>query len=861
MADFLVNGESVHTDSDVSLLRFLREDLGLTSAKDGCSQGSCGACTVLVDGSAVRSCTVSTASLGGKSVLTLEGLPAQERVLFAYSFSHAGAVQCGFCTPGMIMSAKTLFNRVPDPTREEVRQALRANVCRCTGYKKIVDAVMLAARLIREGNPVPEYADGAALGERMLRVDAPGKATGEALYADDLRLPGLLFGSALRSAWPRARILSIDTSRAQNTPGVVCVLTAADIPGKRRIGHLKKDYDVMIPVGGITRFLGDAVALVAAETREALDEAKRRIRVEYEVLEPVLSLEEAMREGAPLVHEDTPGNLLSEVRISRGSADARIASSAHVVTRRYSTPRTEHAFLEPETALAAPAGEGVTVWSADQGICQTQRECAEALGLPLDKVRVIATAVGGAFGGKEDMSVQHHAALLAYKSGRPVKVSLSRDESILIHPKRHGMEIEMTTACDEKGRLTALKAVLLTDGGAYASLSGPVLQRACTHAAGPYHFGDIDITGRAYYSNNPPCGAFRGFGVPQSCFASECNLNLLAEQVGISPWEIRWLNAIRPGETLPNGQIADASTALIETLEAVKPYFDEDPDSGIACAMKNSGLGVGVPDTGRAKLTMRGGTVEIRSSAACMGQGLGTVLTQIVHEMTGFPPEKIIYCTPDTSDSPDAGNTTASRQTLFTGEAARRAAEELKKALEGSSPGELEGCEFSGEYTALTDPLGTEKPNPISHIAYSYATHLVQLDSDGCIRKVVAAHDVGRAVNPLSMEGQIEGGVTMSLGWALTERFPLKDGRPQVKFGTLGLLRSDQVPEILPILVHGNPQGPAFGAKGIGEIASIPTAAAVQLAYFRRDKVFRTRLPLEDTPYSRKERRPGSKDR
>ncbi len=861
MAVFLVNGESVHMDGEVTLLRFLRENLGLTSAKDGCSQGSCGACTVLVDGGAVRACTVSTASLDGKSVLTLEGLPLQERELLAFAFARAGAVQCGFCTPGMIMSARALLYRAPEPTREEVKQALRANICRCTGYKKIIDAVMLAAKLLREGSPVPEQTAGAALGERMLRVDAPGKATGNALYVDDLRLSGLLFGSALRSAWPRARILSIQTSEAEKVPGVVCVLTAADIPGKRRIGHLKKDYDVMIPVGGVTRFLGDAIALVAAETREALKEAKQRIRVEYEVLEPVLSLEEAMREGAPRVHEDAPGNLLSEVRISRGNAEIRIASSAHVVTRRYSTPRTEHAFLETETAVAAPAGEGVTIWSADQGICQTQRECAEALGLPLEKVRVIAAAVGGAFGGKEDMSVQHHAALLAYKSGRPVKVSLSRDESILIHPKRHGMEIEMTTACDGNGRLTALKAVLLTDGGAYASLSGPVLQRACTHAAGPYHFGDIDITGRAYYSNNPPCGAFRGFGVPQSCFASECNLNLLAEQVGISPWEIRYLNAIRPGEALPNGQIADATAALVETLEAVKPYFDGDPHCGIACAMKNSGLGVGVPDTGRAKLTLRDRRIEIRSSAACMGQGLGTVLTQIVHEVTGFPPETIAYCTPDTSDSPDAGNTTASRQTLFTGEAARRAAEELRKALEGSSPGELEGREFSGEFTALTDPLGSAKPNPVSHVAYSYATHLVQLGGDGRIRKVVAAHDVGRAVNPLSLEGQIEGGVTMSLGWALTERFPLKDGRPQVKFGTLGLLRADQVSEIVPILVRGDPQGPAFGAKGIGEIASIPTAAAVQLAYYRRDGVFRTRLPLDDTPYSRRERRPDPNDR
>ncbi|MDO4750199.1 MAG: molybdopterin-dependent oxidoreductase, partial [Eubacteriales bacterium] len=441
---------------------------------------------------------------------------------------------------------------------------------------------------------------------------------------------------------------------------------------------------------------------------------------------------------------------------------------------------------------------------------------------------------------------------LAFRTGRPVKVSLSRDESILIHPKRHGMEMDFTTGCDENGYITAMKAEIRTDTGAYASLGAPVLQRACTHASGPYNFQDIDVVGRAYYTNNPPCGAFRGFGVPQSCFAAEMNLDLLAEMVGISPFEMRIRNAIRPGQVLPNGQIADPGTALVETLEAVRPFMEEHPKAGIACAFKNSGLGVGIPDIGRARLVVRSGCVHIHSSAACIGQGMGTVLTQLVHEVTGIPRERILYQIPDTALAPDSGNTTASRQTLFTGEATRRAALALRDALsDGKALEELEGREFFGEYSGVTDAMGSEKENPVSHIAYGYATHVVELDEDGKIKLVLAAHDVGRAVNPSNIEGQIEGGVTMSLGWALTEQFPLKDGAPAVKYGTLGLFRADQTPEIRAVIVEKNDSELACGAKGIGEICSIPTAPAVALAYYQRDGIPRASLPLNDTPYSK----------
>ena len=628
-------------------------------------------------------------------------------------------------------------------------------------------------------------------------------------------------------------------------------MTAKDIPGTQKVGHLKRDWDVLIPVGKTTHYLGDAIVLIAAETPEILETAKKAVKVQYKPLQAVFSPEEAMAENAPSVHED--GNLLAYEHLVRGNADDIISKSKHKVTYHYSVPFTEHAFMEPECAIAFPEDDGIHIISGDQGIYQTQRECSDALGLSLDKVRVSAAMVGGGFGGKEDMSVQHHAALLAQKTNRPVKVKLTRAESILVHPKRHAMEMDFTTACDENGYLTAMKAVIISDTGAYASLGGPVLQRACTHAAGPYNYQNIDITGKAYYTNNPPAGAFRGFGVTQSCFATECNLNKLAEIVGISPFEIRRRNALKPGDIMPNGQIADETTAIAEALESVRDICEKNPKVGIACALKNSGLGVGIPDTGRCLITVRDGKAHVTSSAACIGQGMGTVQVQMICQVTGLPPEKIIYDTPDTKFSPNAGNTTASRQTLFTGEAAVRAAKELKAAIdENGSLESLDGREFYGEYTGITDKMGSDKENPVSHVAYGYAVHVAELNDDGTVKKITAVHDVGNPVNPKALEGQIEGGVVMSMGYALTEDYPLDKGRPLAKMGTLGLLRADKVPEIEPVVIGKKINGPALGAKGIGEIAAIPTAPALQLAYYNRDGNFRTKLPLEDTPYSRK---------
>lgn len=850
MFELLVNGQKVTASQDGSLMLFLRDELRLTSVKNGCNEGACGTCTIIIDGKATKCCVQKISRMVGKEIITCEGLSPREKEVYGYAFASCGAVQCGFCTPGMVMCAKALIDKNPNPTRQEVKEALKNNICRCTGYIKIEDAVLKAAQMLRENAPVPSQEEQSGfVGQSILRVDAESKALGTAKYADDLVLPGMIYGSAVRSAHPHAKITRINVDKARSMSGVVAVVTAADLPGNAKVGHLKKDQWVLVPEGETAHYLAEAIVLVAAETKEQLAEAKKAVEVEYEPYEPVRTMYEAMERESLQGGES---NVLSCEHIVRGDVEKAIREAAHVVTNHYSTPATEHAFLEPETAVAAWDGETLTVYSGDQGIYQTKHECSEASGVPEDHVRVVAMYVGGGFGGKEDMSVQHHASVLARVTGRPVKVSLTRQESINFHPKRHAFEMDITTACDAEGNLTALKALLVSDTGGFASLGGPVLQRACTHAAGPYNYQNVDIEGRAMYTTNPPAGAFRGFGVSQSAFALECNLNQLAEKVGLSPFEFRLKNAIRPGQVLPNGQIADPSTALVETLEAVRPYFEANPKAGIACAMKNSGLGVGVPDVGRCRLKVEDGGVGIYTSAACIGQGVGTVVTQVLATVTGLPLSKIEYHTPDTATCPDCGTTTASRQTLFAGESCRLASIQLKEALQSASLEELEGREFYAEYHSVTDKLGSDKPNPVSHIVYSYATHLVELDDDGRVTRVVAAHDIGRPVNPVSIEGQIEGGVVMSLGYALTEDFPLVDSVPKVKYGTLGLLKAPQVPEIVPIIIGKSNSPLAMGGKGIGEISSIPTAPAVQLAYYNRDGKFRTKLPMEDTPYRKR---------
>ena len=914
----LINGEEHVTCENKSILRYLRDDLHLTSVKDGCSEGACGTCTVIVDDRAVKSCVLTTKLAVGHTITTIEGLSEEEREAFVYAFGTAGAVQCGFCIPGMVLAGAALIRRCPDPTSTQIAEAIRGNVCRCTGYKRIIVGIKKAAAVLRGEeaiDPSIEAGESYGVGEQIFRTDVRAKVLGTGQYPDDLDerdFPGLTIASAVRSKYPRARVVSIDTEKARALPGVVGVLTAADVP-VNQVGHLIQDWDVMIAEGDITRCVGDAIALVVAKDRKTLERAKKLVKVEYEELEPVRNIDEAAAPDAPIIHDSfnafgnhvvLKNNICQQRHVTRGDAKAALAASAYTVTDTFVTPFTEHAFLEPECAVAAPYKNGVKIWSTDQGAYDTRKECAHMLGWDAEPERVVVQTmfVGGGFGGKEDVSIQHLAALAAYKLNVPVKCFLTREESLAFHPKRHYMRGTFTLGCDESGHFTGMDCEINFDTGAYASLCGPVLERACTHSVGPYKYQNTDIRGYGYYTNNPPAGAFRGFGVCQSEFALESLIDVLAEKVGIDPWQIRYINAIEPGAVLPNGQIADCSTALKETLEAVKDaYYAHPGRAGIACAMKNAGVGVGLPDKGRCNIRVENGVAVVYAATSDIGQGCNTVFTQDVAEACGLPRRCIANGECSTENAPDSGTTSGSRQTVVTGEAVRGAAFLLRDAMlayergeevpqgqvraggdgktfhfedgreytvpaEELTPGHarvaadpvaalaaLEGREFYYEYFEPTDKLGADVPNAKSHICYGFATHVCILDDDGRAVEFYAAHDSGRVINPIAIQGQIEGGVLMGMGYALTEDFPLKDCVPQAKYGELGLFRADAIPEIHAIYVERDEQLPvAYGGKGIGEIATIPAAPAVQNAYRAFDGKLRPELPMRDTFYSRK---------
>ena len=851
MFDLHVNGKDVVSQKDKSLLSFLRDDLRITSVKDGCSEGACGTCTILVDGKTVKACVQKVSKFIGKEILTVEGLSDREKEVYEHCFAEAGAVQCGFCIPGMIICAKALIDHNSSPSIAEVKKAIKGNICRCTGYKKIEEAILMAATYFRESLEIPPAPKELKLAQRAKRMDATEKVNGTGIFVDDLVLPGMIYAKTVRSKYPRAIINRIDISKAEAHPDCVKILLAKDVP-YNLVGHIKQDWDVMIAEGGTTRYVGDSLALVATYHKETLDEVCRLVEVDYTELAPVTCPTDGLKADAPLIHAD--GNVLSRASLQRGNAEEAIKNSKYVVTRKYKTPFQEHGFMEPECAIAMPEGEdGIFLYSGAQSVYDEQHEIALMLQLPLEKVHCQTQLVGGGFGGKEDMSVQHLAALMAWHTKKPVKVKFTRQESLDYHVKRHAMEMEFTTACDENGYLTGMKAVIIADTGAYASLGGPVLHRACTHAAGPYNYQNIDIFGMSVYTNNVVGGAFRGFGVTQSCFATENNINLLAEMAGLSPWEIRYRNAIRPGQVLPNGQVADESVAMAECLEAVKEVYEANPYAGIAIGFKNSGTGVGKKDIGRCIVSIEQGKVHIRTSAACMGQGIAIMCATVFCETTGLDPAIIVHERADTVRTPNSGTSTASRQTVVTGEAVRRAAEKLKIELDkGVTLADLEGKEFYGEYSAKTDPMGAIKDNPISHVSYSYGAQVVILNEEGKIEKVVAAYDVGTPVNIQSVEGQIEGGIIMGLGYAMTEEFKVEGGYPKTKFGTLGLMRATETPEITTILVQGKGKiDQTYGAKGCGELCLIPTAPACSHAYYRLDGKFRMELPLRNTFYKK----------
>ncbi|HEU5263552.1 MAG TPA: selenium-dependent xanthine dehydrogenase, partial [Gaiellaceae bacterium] len=726
-----LNGETVVAEprEGQSLLELLRDDFGLRSMKDGCApEGSCGACTVLVDGKAVVSCAQKATRIVGKSVVTQEGLSHERRKLWAESFVTAGASQCGFCSPGIVMKTEALLAKNPEPTRERIAHALLGNLCRCTGYTKILDAVELTAAVHRGEPRVEENGGGVGVGARAPRYQGEDLALGDKPFVADLVEPGMLHGALRFSEHPRARVLRIDSSRALSHPGVVAVVTAADVPGERTQGVLTRDWRQFVAEGETTAYVGDVLAAVAAVTRAAAREAAALVEVEYDVLDPVTDPFEAVKEGAPLLHAD--GNVLSVSRVRRGDVDEALARAAHVVSERFRTQFVEHAFLEPESSLVVPEADGFHVFSQGQGIWEDRRQIASFLGVPEDRVRVTQVATGGAFGGKEDLSVQCHGSLLASVTSRPVLLSLTRRESLRFHAKRHPMWLDYTAGCDGEGHLVALRARIVGDTGAYASFGDKVLERAAGHACGAYRVPNVDVEARAVYTNNPPCGAMRGFGVSQSNFAVEGILDRLAAKVGIDEWEIRWRNALDVGDLTGTGQKLGPGVGLKKTLLAVRDAYHEEPYAGIACGLKNTGIGNGVTEYGRAILRPESdGSVTLLHSWTEMGQGVHTVLRQIAREELGLDAARVRVVV-DTERELDTGLTTASRSTVLGGNAVLDAARELKEALDGRSLGELAGQEFVGEYVVdWTTP--NDADDPVTHLAYAWATQVVVLDEEG----------------------------------------------------------------------------------------------------------------------------------
>ena len=854
--DFTLNGKSVSVPAEQgeSLLALLRDKCGVTSAKDGCApEGSCGACTVLVDGKAVVSCAQGATRVAGREVTTLEGLPLEDRELWAGSFVAAGASQCGFCSPGMVMKAESLLRRNPNPARAQVTSALAGNLCRCTGYVKIIDGVLLAASA-RRGTPLPQSDGSGRVGTRAARYQGHELALGDKPYINDLTMPGMLHGALRFSDHPRARILSVRTDQAAAYPGVTAILVAADVPGDRVQGELTQDWVQIYAVGETTRYVGDVLAIVAAETRTAARAAAELVDVEYEVLEPVTDPFAAMTPGAPQLHPRSPGNVLSLSQVKRGDVDSALADAAHIVTETFQTQWIEHAFLEPESALAYPDGDGgLHFYTQGQGIWSDRRQVASLLGLPEGKVRATLVSNGGAFGAKEDLNVQGHAALLAWHTGRPVKLTLSRAESLRFHVKRHPLTMTYTVGCDEQGRLLGLRARIVGDTGAYASVGDKVLERAAGHACGGYRVPAADVEARAVYTNNVPCGAMRGFGANQVNFALEGMLDRLADKVGLDGWDIRWLNAVGTGDIFGTGQRLGPGVGLKKTLLAVRDVYKGARFAGIACAVKNTGVGNGLTEYGRAVLRVgEDGTVTLFHPWTEMGQGVHTVLTQVLCEELGLTPAKV-KVEVDTCYELGCGQTTASRATVLGGRAVIDAARKLRADLAGMDLAELAGREYRGEVRVdWTTPVGAAVENPVTHFAYGWATQVAILADDGHIERFVAAHDVGKVINPTLLEGQIEGAVHMGLGHALSEEYVVHDGTPvTTTLKSLNIIPPTGMPPVECVFVEEpQPEGP-YGAKGVGEIGLVPTAAAVAGALRSFDGLARTRLPMKDSPAAR----------
>ncbi len=875
---FQLNGTPVTVaGSHEHLLAALRDELGVMSPKDGCApSGQCGCCTVIVNGKARVACQTSMDKTAGSEVLTLEGVDEAEAAGMAAAFAAHGALQCGFCTPGIMMRAKAMIDKKgSELERNDAARLLGAHLCRCTGYIKILDAIEdLAA------GEVPVAVMPGGVGSRGMKYEATELGLGTRPFIDDM-IPAagaeaLLHGAFHLSTHARADVVAIDTSAAEAVPGVVRVLTGADVPGELRSGLIHKDWPIFIPVGGRTSYLGDVLAMVVAEDRPTARRAAELIEVDYNVLASITDPAKAIAadpagDGDAIWELD--GNVLSRSVYRRGDIDTALADSAHVVRETFQTQRIDHAFVEPESTLAVPVpagqplpvtaggGDGnpadtadvdrLMVYSGGQGIWDDRNDIARILDVPTETIVTELVSNGGAFGGKEDMSNQGQTALAAWLLQRPVRTTFSREESLLVHTKRHPIRMEYEAGCDADGHLTALRARMLGDSGPYASVGMKVLERAAGHASGPYVVPNIDVEAVAARTNNSVCGAFRGFGANQAQFAMEGMMDRLAADVGITGWEMRNRNVVEPGAVWGPGQImSDGSLGARACLDAVKPAFDDAAAAGkavgIGLGLKNSGLGNGFKEIAKAVVHFRSNgdaepIVEVRHCWTEMGQGVHTVALQVAVEELGISPDRIEVIVDSTREL-GAGQTTGSRGTLM---GAGSVADACRKA---KADGCRIGVDYEGEYRIdWTNSLSEGVENPIIHSTFGYAAQLVVMDPEsGTVDRVVAAHDVGRAVNPLLCEGQVEGAVHMGLGYALSEGFPCDaDGKPSNQtLRSLDIIRPKDMPEVEVILVESPEPDAPYGIKGVGEIGLVPTAGAVAAAMQAVDGLWRNELPL-----------------
>ncbi len=864
--DFELNGTKVSwagTD-DVLLVDVLRDDFGLRSIKVGCSpQAGCGTCLVEVDGQPQLSCAFKMRRVDGARVRTLEGMGDTLRDTLAASFAEHGGAQCGFCTPGLAMRAALMLETDPAVSRDAVAQGLKQHLCRCTGYVKVLDAVEGAGKRLR-GLPDAGMADGdGRVGGSLEKLDARQLTLGKRafvadLQAEELGLKGMLHGALVLSQHARATVNGIDTAAAEAAPGVVRVLTADDVPGERYVGLIVHDWPVLVAVGELTRYVGDVLAVVVAETIPQARAAAALVAVAYDVHTPVTDPVAAMKPDAPLVH--ATGNVLSTVALRRGDVDAALTECAHVVSHTFHTQRIEHAYLEPECCIAAPKPGGVRLWSQSQGVYKDRAQVSSMLGLEEEAVQVTLIANGGGFGGKEDMSVQGQTALAAFVMQRPVRIELTRDESIRISPKRHPITMDYTVGCDAKGKLLVVRAHMVGDTGAYASVGMKVLERAAGHSTGAYEVPNVDVEAFTVYTNNLPCGAFRGFGANQANFGMETCVDMLCEAGGFDRWQMRWDNALRVGSTTATGQVLRGGVGVRACLEAVEPHFRAAKYAGIAAGLKNTGVGNGKADEGRAKIiVVSPERVEVHHGWTDMGQGADTMAVQFFCNETGLSPN-IVAVVVDTDHQVVCGMTTASRATSLIGNAVIEACKAFNTDLAALGLAGMVGRVYRGEWICdWTTTIGAPVDEVITHYSYSYAAQVAIVGEDGKIAKVVAAHDAGKIVNPMLFEGQIEGSVHMGLGYALQEDMPCDDeGWPiSTRIKDCGILLAHETPEIQVIGVEvADPIGP-HGAKGVGEIGLVPTAPAVGNALWAFDGERRLSLPF--FPIKRRSRRKRAK--